>query len=140
MTFSMIFTKKGREKFIALLPRLKDISDAFFLFLYNIGVKKKHPKLNYPFTFYEKFEFWALVWGTVIMAITGLALWFKDFVLIFIPAWILDVFILIHFYEAILATLAILVWHFYWAIFDPDVYPLSPLMFKEKVFPHYIKH
>jgi hypothetical protein len=43
-----------------------------------------------------------------------------------LPAkWIADVATAIHFYQAILATLAILVWHFYWVIFDPDVYPMN---------------
>jgi hypothetical protein len=44
----------------------------------------------------------------------------------FLPKWTTDIATAIHFYEAILATLAILVWHFYWVIFDPDVYPVDP--------------
>src|SRR5690242_10653769 len=59
------------------------------------------------------------------MASTGLALWFKMGVGHLLPRWWLDVATAIHFYEAILATLAILVWHFYQVFFDPDIYPMN---------------
>jgi len=132
MFFLMVFTRKGRKKFKGLLFNLKDVEDAINLFLYNIGVKKERPELNHPFTFYEKFEFWALVWGTFLMGITGFLLWFRNFSLAFIPNWVLDVFLLLHFYEAILATLAILIWHLYWVIFDPFVHPINMSIFSDK--------
>ena len=66
-----------------------------------------------------------MVWGTVIMGVTGLMIWFKMEVTRFLPRWAVDVATTIHYYEAILACLAILVWHFYHVIFDPDVYPLN---------------
>jgi cytochrome b subunit of formate dehydrogenase len=79
------------------------------------------PRLGYP----EKLEYLALMWGMVVMAITGFALWFDNLVLRLLPKWIADVATVIHFYEAVLATLAILVWHFYFVIFDPLVYPMD---------------
>ncbi|MEN3044641.1 MAG: cytochrome c3 family protein [Candidatus Hydrothermales bacterium] len=129
----VIFTSSGREKFKRLIFNFKDLTDAINLFLYNLGIKKEKPELGHPFTFYEKFEFWALIWGTGIMGTTGIFLWFKNFFLNLFPAWLFEVFLIIHFYEAILATLSILVWHFYFTIFDPDVYPLNTYMFKDKV-------
>jgi hypothetical protein len=80
-----------------------------------------YPKFNYA----EKAEYWALVWGTVVMAVTGVALWAHNLMLEYLPKWFTDVATAIHYYEAILATLAIVVWHFYAVIFDPDVYPLK---------------
>jgi adenylate kinase len=70
-------------------------------------------------------EYWAVVWGTVIMGATGLMIWFKLGTTHWLPRWTIDVATTIHFYEAILACLAIVVWHFYAVIFDPDVYPLN---------------
>ncbi len=70
-------------------------------------------------------EYWAVVWGTVIMGATGLTIWMKMGVTRFLPRWAVDVATTIHYYEAILACLAILVWHLYHVIFDPDVYPLN---------------
>jgi hypothetical protein len=66
-----------------------------------------------------------VVWGAVIMISTGLLLWANNLVLRLLPKSWLDVATSVHFYEAVLATLAIVVWHFYTAIFDPDVYPLD---------------
>ena len=66
----------------------------------------------------------AVVWGTVVMGATGLAIWFKIEVTHSLPRWVVDVAITIHYYEAILACLAIIVWHFYHVMFDPDVYPM----------------
>jgi cytochrome b subunit of formate dehydrogenase len=80
------------------------------------------PKLGYA----EKMEYLALVWGLVVMTVTGFLLWFDDLLLRFLPKWVSDVATVIHFYEAVLASLAILVWHLYFVIFDPVVYPMDP--------------
>ncbi len=65
------------------------------------------------------------MWGTVLMAATGLLLWFENAALRYLPKWATDVATALHFYEAVLATLAIVVWHLYWVIFDPAVYPMD---------------
>jgi len=85
------------------------------------GLKPKFARFGYA----EKMEYWAVVWGTVIMGVTGLVLWFQIPVTRVLPGWVVDVATTIHYYEAILACLAIVVWHFYHVIFDPDVYPLN---------------
>ena len=59
------------------------------------------------------------------MGVTGFLLWFENVTLQWLPSWVPEAATAIHFYEAILASLAILVWHFYWVIFDPDVYPMD---------------
>ena len=73
----------------------------------------------------EKAEYWAVVWGAAVMILSGVMLWASDFAMAWLPKSLLDVATAVHFYEAVLATLAILVWHFYSVIFDPDVYPLD---------------
>ena len=73
----------------------------------------------------EKAEYWAVVWGAVVMAASGVMLWANNIALKLLPKVWLDVATSVHFYEALLATLAIVVWHFYSVIFDPDVYPLN---------------
>ena len=59
------------------------------------------------------------------MVVTGCALWFETEAMRFVPLWTLDVATMVHYYEAWLATLAIVVWHFYMVIFNPDVYPMN---------------
>ena len=66
------------------------------------------------------------------MIVTGLMLTFENFAMRQFPKWAFDVATAVHFYEAVLATLAIVVWHFYFTIFDPDCYPLNWSMFTGK--------
>ncbi|MBL9134876.1 MAG: cytochrome b/b6 domain-containing protein [Verrucomicrobiales bacterium] len=92
------------------------------------------------FGYAEKIEYWAVVWGTIIMGVTGLAIWWKVDFTRFLPRWLIDVAITIHYYEAILACLAIIVWHFYHVIFDPDVYPASWAWLDGRVTKEWQKH
>jgi formate dehydrogenase gamma subunit len=116
--------RDGRQWLRGMLPKVRDVRDAIEAVGYNLGYRRRMP--SFPkFNYGEKAEYWALVWGTVVMAITGIVLWAHNFVLkYFSTSWI-DVATAIHYYEALLATLAIVVWHFYGVIFDPDVYPLK---------------
>ena len=78
-----------------------------------------------------------MVWGTIIMGVTGMMIWFKMDVTHWLPRWAVDVALTIHYYEAILACLAIIVWHFYHVIFDPDVYPLNMACWDGRVSEHW---
>jgi len=82
-------------------------------------------------------EYWAVVWGTIIMGATGLMIWFKIDVTQVLPRWAVEVATTIHYYEAILACLAIVVWHFYHVVFDPDVYPLNLAFWDGRAFDHH---
>ena len=117
-------TKEGREAFRAFWPTRKDMADFLQTMRYYLGLSSDRPHYG-RFSYPEKVEYWALIWGTIIMAVTGLAAWFQVQVVGVLPRWSIDVALAIHFYEAVLATLAIVVWHFYQVIFDPDVYPLN---------------
>jgi hypothetical protein len=59
------------------------------------------------------------------MVATGFILWFQEIALMFMPKWLWDVALVIHLYEAILAVLAIIVWHFYYVMINPDEAPVS---------------
>ncbi len=122
--FYVAFFREGRSFLMAMLPELKDATDMVDVFAYYLGFSRKKPQFK-RFNYAEKMEYWALVWGTFVMALTGLAAWFKVISSDAVPRWVIDVGITIHFYEAILATLAIIVWHFYQVILDPDTYPLN---------------
>jgi cytochrome b subunit of formate dehydrogenase len=122
---SLIFSRRLRQHWLDLLPKWSDVTQGMGVFLYNLGLRKTKPQVS-AHGYVEKVEYWAVVWGTVVMAITGFALWFNDFSLRWIPKSWLDFATTVHFYEGVLATLAILVWHFYMVIFDPEVYPMDP--------------
>jgi cytochrome b subunit of formate dehydrogenase len=118
--------KKGRlrEHWKTLWPRVHDIREGFQNFAYNLGLRATRPQLS-NHTYVEKVEYWAVAWGTVIMSLTGLMLWADKLMLTWLPKGFLDLATTIHLYEAILAALAIVVWHFYSVIFDPEVYPMD---------------
>ena len=120
----VIKTPDGRRLIKDMLPVWKDVTDARDAFRYYLGYSEQRPLFS-RFTYAEKAEYWALVWGMFVMANTGLMIWFKVGVGDRVPGWWVDVAIAIHWYEAILATLAIIVWHLYGVIFDPDAYPMN---------------
>jgi cytochrome b subunit of formate dehydrogenase len=107
-----------------LLWSRRDLGDLRAALAYYLGRRPAPPHAG-QFSYVEKAEYWAFLWGSVLMAVTGVVLWFENLSLRWLPKWALDVATAIHFYEAVLATLAIVVWHFYWVMFDPDVYPMD---------------
>jgi formate dehydrogenase gamma subunit len=122
----MAMRKRGRGIFLHMVPRKRDFSDFFKTFRYYLGVNKEDRQPKYMlFNFVEKFEFWALVWGTLIMVVSGLILWFPKALPGSWPAWMINVARVFHYYEALLATLAIIIWHGYHTIFHPDEYPMN---------------
>ncbi len=122
--FDIALSLEGRKLVRDLLPTLDDVRGAWQNIAYYLGLSSRKPDFA-RFNYAEKAEYWALVWGMIVMAVTGIMLWAKVIVGNRLPRWWLDVATAIHFYEAILATLAIIVWHFYQVFFDPDVYPMN---------------
>lgn len=117
-------TRRGWQQIKAKFPVLSDSTNVVENVLYSVGLSSKRPQFDrYDYT--EKAEYWALMWGGFVMIITGFPLWFETFFLGFIPKWLLDVAKAIHYYEAWLATLAILVWHFFFMFIHPENYPIN---------------
>ncbi len=120
----LILTKRGRFVLSALIPKFKDITQASQNIAYYLGLSKLKPEFD-KFDYTEKAEYWALIWGTVIMGLTGFILWFPTAVGNWAPIWLIKVCQSIHFYEAVLASLAILIWHWFFVIFHPKEYPMN---------------
>ncbi len=104
-----IFVQRVR---LSMLPGVKDITDALQAFGYNLGLVKKRPQMG-RYTFEEKAEYWALIWGTAIMGITGFVMWNPITTAKFLPGEIIPASKAAHGGEALLAVLAIIVWHMY---------------------------
>ena len=120
----LIFTSRGRDVLRGLFPKFRDITQAIDTVLYYAHLSKKHPAYD-NYNYAEKAEYWALIWGTLVMGATGFVLWFPTMVGNWAPVWFIKVSEIVHFYEAILATLAIIVWHWFFVIFHPKEYPVS---------------
>jgi formate dehydrogenase gamma subunit len=123
--YYIFFTKRGWVEFRAMLPAYQDIVDfgqSIDLYLFQRSKKVRFGRYDYT----QKAEYWALIWGTLIMVVTGFVLWFPTEAVRLWPAWwLVPAAQTIHYYEAWLATLAIIVWHFFFVIFHPDAYPMN---------------
>jgi cytochrome b subunit of formate dehydrogenase len=147
------FTKRGRNNLRELLPRWKDARDAFELFWHNLGITRflhrrgvmakffaarpywlfQDPPRYGRYNFIEKFEYWALGWGSVVMIVSGFFMWQVELSLRFFPLWVHDIFIIVHGYEAMLAFLSVIIWHMYNVHLNPEVFPMSKVWLNGKI-------
>lgn len=134
----VIISRHGNSDFQKIIPMPQDARDAIDLFLYNLGVRKEKPRFG-KYNFIEKFEYWALAWGILVMALTGLMLWFQEASLALFPIWALDIVRIVHGFEAIMAFLAIIIWHMYNVHFNPEVFPMSKVWITGKVSKEYLR-
>ncbi|RKX19784.1 MAG: hypothetical protein DRP51_06800 [Candidatus Zixiibacteriota bacterium] len=137
--FIYLWTPRGKQFIRDMIPNRTDWNHVIQLVGYNLGLKDKKPQFG-RFTYIEKFEYWSLIWGTIVMIITGLLLWFDNITIIWVPKGFLDVMLVIHYYEAWLAALAILIWHMYSTIFNPGIYPMNPAWLDGKMPLEMYKH
>jgi cytochrome b subunit of formate dehydrogenase len=120
------FTERGRGIIKDMIPGLKDAKDLWETLKNNFFINRPAKEIKMGrFNFREKSEYLGMIWGTIVMTVTGFILWFKTEWLMYFPMWTYDVARAIHFYEAILATLTIIVWHLYSVVWNPEVYPMS---------------
>jgi formate dehydrogenase gamma subunit len=120
----LALNRRDRAFLLAMLPKWKDATDLMGVLLFNLGRSKQSPHFE-KFNYAEKMEYWAFLWGTAVMTVSGFLLWFNNFTLRHFPKWMTDAATAVHWYEALLATFSILLWHFYMVIFDPLVYPMD---------------
>jgi formate dehydrogenase gamma subunit len=120
----LLSVRRGRLALRGMLPQYKDFRDFAVNLRFHTWRSRERARFG-RFGYPAKAEYWALIWGTVLMVFTGLVLWFPPTAVDLFPRWIVSASQTVHFYEAWLATLAILVWHFFFVIFHPDVYPMS---------------
>jgi len=120
----VLASRAGREQLGAMLPTGADASEAIENLRFYAGKSERRPRFGrYDYT--QKAEYWAVVWGTGLMAVTGFVLWFPERAASLFPSWLIPASQTVHYYEAWLATLAILVWHFFFVLLHPDAYPMS---------------
>ena len=120
---------RGRQLVKDLFPGPQDLLDAINVVKYNLGWSSEKPKFG-RFSYIEKSEYWALVWGNIVMGATGVILWFDNTFMNLLTKLGWDIARTVHYYEAWLATLAILVWHIYFVVFNPDIYPVNLAFWK----------
>ena len=119
----------------SMLPGIKDATDALGYIGHSWGVVKEGPKMP-RYNFAEKAEYWALIWGTVLMTATGFILWNPITTTKFLPGEFIPASKTAHSAEAFLAVVAIIIWHVYWV----HLKPFNTAMFTGKLSPHEMAH
>lgn len=111
----------------SLLPRRKDWADMKAMFRWFLG-KGKPPQLD-RWTYWEKFDYWAVYWGALVIGLSGVVLWASPILLKFLPGWSFNVATIAHGVEAFLAVATLFVVHFFNNHFRPEKFPLDTVMF-----------
>ena len=105
----MAYVRRTR---LTMLPSLQDAKDGLQAFMYNLGFSKSPPQMG-RYTFEEKMEYWAFVWGAMVMGATGFMMWNPISTVKFLPGEFVPAAKAAHGGEAVLAVLAIIIWHMY---------------------------
>ena len=111
----------------SLLPRRKDWRDMVAMFKWFFG-KGPHPSFD-RWTYWEKFDYWAVGWGLIVIGLSGMVLWFSPFFSRFLPGWAFNVATIAHGMEAFLAVATLFTVHFFNNHFRPGKFPLDIVMF-----------
>ena len=127
--FYNIFKNKLPLSKLYLVPNMQDARDIAQNMKYFLFMTSERPKFH-KFSYIEKFDYWAVFWGMFIMAGSGLVLWFPVEVSAVLPGVIIQIAYVAHSDEALLAFLAIIIWHFYNVHFNPRIWPANKVWYK----------
>ena len=117
-----------------MVPNLKDLEDIIGHFKWFVG-KGPRPQFD-RYTYWEKFDYWAVFWGMFIIGGSGLLLWFPFFFSQFLPGWIFNIATLVHGEEALLAVGFIFTIHFFNGHIRPEKFPMDTVIFTGRVSEH----
>lgn len=115
----------------SLILRRKDLDDLKAQFKWFFG-KGKQPQFD-QWTYWEKFDYWAVYWGALVIGVSGLILWNSDLVGKILPGWIFNIATIAHSLEAFLSVMVLFVVHFFNNHFRPAKFPLDIVMFTGSV-------
>lgn len=112
----------------SMIPRSEDFKHFVQQFAWYFGLRNAPPEFD-RWTYFEKFDYWAVFWGVAVIGTSGLILWFKEFFTLILPGWILNVAFLVHREEALLAVGFIFAVHFFNTHLRPGSFPLDLVIF-----------
>jgi cytochrome b subunit of formate dehydrogenase len=128
----VLLSRAGYRDFRQLIPWIQDGRDVLQMLKFYLGFSPVPARFG-RYNFIEKFEYLAVGWGSVVMIGTGALLWAPHLSLAFLPKWMMDVALIVHSWEAILAFLAIIIWHMYNVHLNPAVFPMSRVWLTGKI-------
>ena len=122
----------------SMVPQPRDVGDLFGQMRWFLGLGPR-PRFEH-FTYWEKFDYMAVLWGTVIMGAAGLILWFPIAASRLVPGWLFNVALFVHGAEATLAIVFIFVVHFFNGHLRPGKFPMDLVIFTGRVTEDELRH
>jgi len=119
-----LILRRGHRMSTAVLPSKQDLCDVRDELLWLIGKREEQPRYG-RYSWIEKFEYWAMAWGSIVMVATGLILWFPVTAAKLVHGIGIELATVVHGYEALLAAMSIAVWHMYHVHLRADVWPMN---------------
>ena len=122
----------------SLVPQPSDLVQLLQHFRWFVGLGKR-PRFD-RYSYWEKFDYWAVFWGMGIIGTSGLMLWFPSFFASFVPGWIFNIALVVHGEEALMAMVFIFTVHFFNGHLRPDKFPMDLVIFTGRVSVEELKH
>jgi formate dehydrogenase gamma subunit len=130
--FYMLFTREGRKELGEFLLVRRDLADFLQAIRYNLGTAGEYPRFG-KYGYKEKFQYWGATLGIFFISLTGLILWAETFSMRFLPKLVLDITLIVHGYQGLLAFVILLFWHIYNEHLHPSVFPMNNAWLTGKV-------
>jgi cytochrome b subunit of formate dehydrogenase len=115
----------------SLVPQPRDVVEMLQHFRWFLGMGPR-PRFD-RFSYWEKFDYWAVFWGMGIIGTSGLMLWFPRVFATVLPGWVFNVAFVVHGEEALLATVFIFTVHFFNGHLRPEKFPMDTVIFTGRV-------
>jgi cytochrome b subunit of formate dehydrogenase len=141
LVFYRALTGRGLMKILwgpdSMVPQPQDVVDIYRNFLWFLG-RGPRPQFD-RWTYWEKFDYWAVFWGMMIIGGSGLLLWFPVFFAKFLPGWVFNIAALVHGEEALLAVGFIFTFHFFNGHLRPEKFPMDTVIFTGRISEHELR-
>lgn len=128
-----------RRQALTLVPSRKDFRDVILNLRYYLGLTEQRARFD-RFDYREKFEYWGMVMGALVMTATGLILYFPILATRWLPGQLIPVAKVAHSNEGLLAFLVVITWHIYNAHLAPEVFPFNKSIFTGRISVERLKH
>ncbi len=136
--YYMLFSREGRHELSHLALRRQDFSEFAQAIRYGLGTADAYPRFG-RYGYKEKFQYWGTTAGIVCLALTGFMLWGETWAMLLAPKFILDLVLVIHGYQGLLAFVLLLFWHLYIVHLHPSVFPMNNAWITGKVRVEWLK-
>ena len=130
--YYMLFAREGKKELGDFFLRRQDFADFRQAIRYNLGTAAEYPRFG-KYGYKEKFQYWGATIGTLLISVTGIILWAETFSMKFLPKFVLDMTLIIHGYQGLLAFVILLFWHLYNEHLNPSVFPMNPAWWTGRV-------